>query len=89
MLPETEVNGVHDWGQIGPRALALVGVLGTRYHLSQSKIRNLLAQMAGLDFSVGAISHAHGKVVAAVKASVAELTRTLSTAAVVHMAPSG
>ena len=32
-------------GQIGPRALALVGVLGTRYHLTQRKIRNLLAQL--------------------------------------------
>jgi transposase len=72
-------------GQIGPRALALVGVLGTRYHLTQFKIRNLLAEMAGLDFSVGAISHAHGKVSAAMKAPVAELARTLSTAPVVHM----
>jgi transposase len=72
-------------GQIGPRALALVGVLGTRYHLTQLKIRNLLAEMAGLDFSVGAISHAHGKVAAAMDAPVAELARTLSTASVVHM----
>lgn len=72
-------------GQIGPRALALVGVLGTRYHLTQFKIRNLLAEMAGLDFSVGAISHAHGKVAAAMKAPVAELAQTLSTAPVVHM----
>jgi len=72
-------------GQIGPRALALVGVLGTRYHLTQFKIRNLLAEMAGLDFSVGAISHAHGKVAAAMNAPVTELARTLSTAPVVHM----
>ena len=27
-------------GQLGPRALSLVGVLGTRYHLTQRKIRN-------------------------------------------------
>ena len=72
-------------GQIGPRALALVGVLGTRYHLTQFKIRNVLAEMAGLDFSVGAISHAHGKVADAMKAPVAELARTLHTAPVVHM----
>ena len=32
-------------GQIGPRALALVGVLGTRYHLTQQKTRDLLAQL--------------------------------------------
>jgi transposase len=71
--------------QIGPRALALVGVLGTRYHLTQLKIRNLLSEMAGLDFSVGAISHAHGKVAAAMYAPVAELAHTLRTAPVVHM----
>ena len=41
-------------GQIGPRALALVGVLGTRYHLTQQKTRDLLAQLLGVDFSVGA-----------------------------------
>ncbi len=76
-------------GQIGPRALALVGVLGTRYHLTQFKIRNLLAEMAGIDFSVGAISQAHGKVAAAMKAPVAELAQTLSTAPVVHMDETG
>ncbi len=47
-------------GQLGPRALSLVGVLGTRYHLTQRKIRNLLDQLIGLSFSVGAISQAHG-----------------------------
>lgn len=72
-------------GQIGARALALVGVLGTRYHLTQLKIRNLLAEVSGLDFSVGAVSHAHAKVAAAMNAPVAELARTLSTAPVVHM----
>jgi transposase len=34
-------------GQLGPRALSLVGVLGTRYHLTQRKIRNLLDQLMG------------------------------------------
>jgi hypothetical protein len=36
-------------------------VLGTRFHLTQGKIRDLLAQTLGLDFSVGAVSQAHGK----------------------------
>jgi threonine synthase len=48
-------------GQIGPRALAFIGVLGTHYHLTQFKIRDLLARMMGVDFSVGAISQAQGK----------------------------
>lgn len=72
-------------GQIGPRALALVGVLGTRYHLTQFKIRDLLAQMMGVDFSVGAISQAHGKVAAALKPPVHAAMDTLAQAPVVHM----
>lgn len=72
-------------GQIGPRALALIGVLGTRYHLTQFKIRDLLAQMMGLDFSVGAISQAHGKVAAALKAPVAQAMASLPAARVLHM----
>ena len=72
-------------GQIGPRALALVGVLGTRYHLTQQKTRDLLAQLMGVDFSVGAISQAHGKVAQALKAPVAEAAATLCNARVLHM----
>ena len=72
-------------GQIGPRALALIGVLGTRYHLTQCKVRDLLAQVVGLDFSVGAVSQAHGKVAAALAAPVAEAVGTLAGAPVVHM----
>ena len=72
-------------GQIGPRALGLIGVLGTRFHLTQFKIRDLLAQTLGLDFSVGAISQAHGKVAAALKAPVAEAAASLADAQVLHM----
>ena len=72
-------------GQIGPRALALVGVLGTRYHLTQQKTRDLLAQLLGVDFSVGAISEAHGKVAEALKAPLAEAAATLCNASVLHM----
>lgn len=72
-------------GQLGPRALSLVGVLGTRYHLTQRKIRNLLDQLMGLSFSVGAISQAHGKVAVALKAPVAEATASLCTAQALWM----
>ena len=67
-------------GQLGPRALSLVGVLGTRYHLTQRKIRNLLDQLMGLSFSVGAISQAHGKVAQALKTPVAEAAASLCKA---------
>ena len=67
-------------GQLGPRALSLVGVLGTRYHLTQRKIRNLLDQLMGLSFSVGAISQAHGKLAQALKTPVAEAAASLCSA---------
>lgn len=72
-------------GQIGPRALALIGALGTRFHLTQFKIRDLLAQVLGVDFSVGAISQAHGKLASALQAPVAEAAATLHAAPVLHM----
>jgi transposase len=72
-------------GQLGPRALSLVGVLGTRYHLTQRKIRNLLDQLMGLSFSVGAISQAHGKVAQALKAPVAEAAASLCSAGALWM----
>jgi len=69
-------------GQLGPHGLSLVGVLGTRYHLTQRKIHNLLDQLMGLSFSAGAISQAHGKVAVALKAPLAEAAASLCTAAV-------
>jgi hypothetical protein len=57
-----------------------VGVLGTRYHLTQRKIRDLLDPSLGLSFSVGAISQAHGKVAQALKAPVAEAVASLGSA---------
>ena len=65
-------------GQLGARALSLVGVLGTRYHLTQGKIRNHLNQPMGLSFGVGAISQAHGKVAVAMKAAIAEAAALLA-----------
>ena len=72
-------------GQLGPRALSLVGVLGTRYHLTQRKIRNLLDQLMGLSFSVGAISQAHGKVAGALKTPVAEAVASMRQAEALWM----
>jgi transposase len=72
-------------GQIGPRALALVGVLGTRYHLTQMKVRDLLADVVGVDFSVGAISQAHAKVALALKAPLIEVAAALAEAPVVQV----
>lgn len=72
-------------GQIGPRALALVGWLGTEMHLTQGKIREVLARLLGVDFSVGAISQAQGLVARALQAPVAAAAQTLTQASVLHM----
>ena len=72
-------------GQIGPRALALIGTLGTHYHLTQFKIRDLLARLTGVDFSVGAISQAHGKVAQALAAPVKQLAAYVVQAPVKQM----
>jgi len=60
-------------------------VLGTRYHLTQGKIRDLLADVVGVDFSVGAISQAHAKVALALKAPLAEVAVALAEAPVVQI----
>ena len=72
-------------GQLGPKVLSLIGLLGTRFHLSQRKIRHLLDQVLGVNFSVGAISQGQGKVAEALKAPVAEARDSLPTAQAVWM----
>jgi len=71
-------------GQLGPRALALVGVLGTRYHLTQMKTRDLMADVLGVDFSVGAISQAQGKVALALQEPMREVAAQVKQAPVKH-----
>lgn len=49
-------------GQLGPRALALIGTLSSQFHVPQNKLPTLLAEVFGLKFSLGCLSEAHGKV---------------------------
>jgi transposase len=72
-------------GQIGPRALALIGTLGTHYHLTQLKVRDLLARVMGVDFSIGAISQAHGKVAQALAGPVKLANDYVQEAALKHL----
>jgi transposase len=72
-------------GQIGPRALALIGTLGTHYHLTQLKTRDLLARVLGVDFSIGAISQAHGKVALALAESVEQASEYVQQAPCKHL----
>ena len=57
----------------------------TAYHLTQRKTRNLLDQLMGLKFSVGAISQVHGKVAAALKVPVAQAVDSLGQAKALWM----
>jgi hypothetical protein len=72
-------------GQIGPRALALIGVLGTTYHLTQGKITTLRGQVLGVKFSVGAVSQAQGVVAQALKAPVQAAAASCRSAPVLHL----
>jgi transposase len=72
-------------GQIGPKALALVGVLSTKFHLTQGKIRHLLDELLGIRFSIGAVSQAHGKVSEALTAPAAQLHAAIKAQAVKHL----
>lgn len=71
-------------GQLGPRALALVGTLSGQFHLTQGKIQRLLEQVMGLKFSIGTISMAHGHVAQALAEPVQQLHAHLSLAPVRH-----
>lgn len=71
-------------GQLGPRALALVGTLAGQFHLSQAKVRDLLGQVMGVRFSLGAISEAHGHVAQALATPVRELHTEIARAPVRH-----
>ncbi len=71
-------------GQLGPRALALVGTLSGQFHLTQGKIQRLLEQVMGLKFSIGTISMAHGHVAQALAEPVQQLHAHLSLTPVRH-----
>lgn len=72
-------------GQLGPRALAIVGTLASHYHLPQFKLKTLLTDLFGLRFSVGCISAAHGIVAEALKPICDEVHEALRRAPVKHM----
>jgi transposase len=71
-------------GQLGPRALALLGTLSGQFHITQGKIQRLLAQVMGLQFSIGTISMAHGHVAQALAEPVQQLQMHLSREPVRH-----
>jgi transposase len=71
-------------GQLGPRALALVGTLAGQFHLTQRKVQDVLSHIMGIRFSLGTVSQAHGLVSQALAAPVAQLHAELQHAPVCH-----
>lgn len=71
-------------GQLGPRALALVGTLAGQFHLTQRKVQSVLSHIMGIRFSLGAVSQAHGLVSQALDKPVAQLHAELQHAPVCH-----
>ncbi len=62
-----------------------MGTLRTHYQLTPLKIRDLLARMMGVDFSVGAISQAHGKVAQALTVPAAQAGEHVRQAPLKHL----
>lgn len=71
-------------GQLGPRALALVGTLAGEFHLTQRKVQAVLSHIMGIRFSLGTVSQAHGLVSEALAAPVEQLHAELQHAPVCH-----
>lgn len=71
-------------GQLGPRALALVGTLAGQFHLTQRKVQAVLSHIMGIHFSLGAVSQAHGLVSQSLEQPVAQLHHELQHAPVCH-----
>ena len=59
--------------------------MGTHYHFTQHKTRDLLARLMGVDFSVGAISQAHGKVALALQSPLQEIASYVEQAPLKHL----
>lgn len=71
-------------GQLGPRALALVGTLAGQFHLTQRKVQAVLSHLMGLRFSLGTVSQAHALVSESLAMPVQQLHAQLLHAPVCH-----
>jgi transposase len=71
-------------GQLGARALALVGTLAGQFHLTQRKVQAVLSHIMGIRFSLGTVSQAHGLVAQGLAKPVAQLHTQLQHAPVCH-----
>lgn len=76
-------------GMLGPRAMATVGVLSGKYHLSKRSIESLLTDLSGLKISLGTVSHTEERVSAALAHPVEDAQSYVREQAVVHADETG
>lgn len=69
---------------IGPRLMSLIALLTGVYHLSRRSTVALLADVLGVQISLGAVSAVEGRVSAAVEPAVKEVWHKIEGAAVKH-----
>jgi transposase len=73
----------------GPRLSALVGLLGSGFHLTHRKVQGLLDQVLGIRISTGAINAIRCRLSAALAAPVAQATEAIRQQAVAHLDETG
>ena len=73
----------------GPRLLAVIGTLGGVYHLSKRQTKGVLADLFGIELSVGAISQSEDEIGDALAGIMAEAHAYVQAAAVVHADETG
>lgn len=73
----------------GPRLLAAIGTFTGGYHLSKRQVQGVLADLFGIELSVGAISEGEAAIGAALAGIVAEAHAHVQQASVVHADETG
>ena len=73
-----------EWRLLGPRLASVVVLLTVRYRLSRTKVKDLLAELFGLNVSTGLIDHTLREAGRAVAPLEAELVAAIERAALVH-----
>ena len=76
-------------GMLGPNALATIGLLTGKFHLSKRDVQELFSDYFSLDISLGTVSNAEQQVSASIKKSYEELARSIKSEEVVGMDETG
>lgn len=76
-------------GMLGPNALATIGLLTGKFHLSKRDVQELFFDYFSLDISLGTVSNAEQQVSASIKQPYDELAQSIKSEKVVAMDETG